>query len=115
MATGATLVALSPQLSKYSKQIVKKNSLTFPVLADIDNKVASLYGLTFTLPRELQEVYSSFGIDLPRFNGNETWQLPLSGRFIVDAQSVIRNIEVHPDYTQRPDPSEIVEILQSLK
>lgn len=107
-------MAISPQLPKYSKQVVKKNNLTFPVLADIDNKVASLFGLTFTLPEKLQEIYSNFGIDLQRFNGIDSWQLPLSGRFIIDSQGVIRNMEVHPDYTQRPDPSEILDILQSL-
>ena len=115
LATGATLVAVSPQLPKYSKQVVKKNNLKYPVLADIDNGVASLFGLTFTLPQQLQEIYSSFGIDLARFNGNESWQLPLSGRFIVDAQGVIREVEVHPDYTQRPDPEEIVKTLKKLR
>lgn len=114
LATGATLVAISPQLPKYSKQIVKKNNLAFPVLADIDNEVATLFGLTFTLPGDLKEIYSNFGIDLERFNGNSAWQLPLSGRFISDSHGIIRNVEVHPDYTQRPDPSEIVELLKSL-
>lgn len=103
----------SPQLPRYSKQIVKKNKLEFPVLTDIDNKVASLFGLTFTLPEELQEIYSNFGIDLTRFNGNDSWKLPLSGRFIVDGQGFVRDVEVHPDYTKRPDPKEILEILQS--
>ena len=112
---GATLVAISPQLPKYSKQIAKKHNLKFPVLADIDNGVANLFNLTFTLPEKLQEIYSSFGIDLERFNGNASWQLPLSGRFITDGQGIIRNVEVHHDYTQRPDPSEIVELLKSLQ
>jgi len=110
---GATLVAISPQLPKYSKQIVKKNNLTFPVLADIDNTVASLFGLTFSLPEELKNIYSNFGIDLDRFNGNDFWQLPMSGRFIIDKQGILKSVEVHPDYTKRPDPSEIIEILQS--
>jgi len=111
---GANLVAVSPQLPKYSKQVVKKNGLSFPVLADIDNEVATTLGLTFALPEVLREIYSKFGIDLPRFNGNDAWELPMSGRFIVDAQGVIRSVEVHPDYTRRPDPSEILTILRSL-
>ncbi len=113
-AAGASLVAVSPQLPKYSRQVAKKHNLTYPVLADIDNEFATLLGLTFTLPEKIKEIYSGFGIDLPRFNGNDTWQLPLSGRFIVDSLGVIRDVEVHPDYTVRPDPSEIVAILQSL-
>ncbi len=114
LALGGTLVAISPQLNKYSKQVVKKNNLTFPVLADIDNSVASLFGLTFALPGELKKIYSGFGIDLSRFNGNDSWKLPMSGRFIINKDGIISSVEVHPDYTKRPDPSEIIGILQAL-
>lgn len=111
---GGSLIAISPQQQKYSKQIVNKHKLTFPVLVDTDNTVATQFGLTFSLPESLIEIYSGFGIDLVRFNDNESWTLPMSGRFIIDGKGIIRNVEVHPDYTQRPDPSEIIGILQSL-
>lgn len=84
------------------------------MLVDIDNTVASQFGLTFSLPEELIKIYSGFGIDLDRFNGNDAWQLPMSGRFISDRQGIVRSVEVHPDYTQRPDPSEILTILKTL-
>jgi peroxiredoxin len=113
-ALGATLVAVSPQLQKYSQQVVKKNSLSFPVLADPDNSLATRLGLTHTLPVPLRELYSGFGIDLERFNGNSSWSLPLPGRFIVNGQGVIQSVEVHPDYTKRPDPEEIVTFLRTL-
>lgn len=110
----ANLVAVSPQLPKYSKQVVKKHNLDFPVLADPNNRVASSYGLTFSLPGDLRDVYSSFGIELDRFNGNDLWQLPLPGRFIIGADRVIKSVEVHPDYTRRPDPTQIVELLSTI-
>lgn len=111
---GATLVAVSPQLQKYSKQVVKKHGLSFPVLADPDNRVASQFGLTFTLPDYLQKIYQGFGIDLPRFNGNDKWQLPIPGRFIIGRDGLIKDAEVHPDYTRRPEPKETVKILKRL-
>lgn len=107
-------MAISPQLTKYSKQFAKKNELNFPVLTDKDNGYANKLGLTFTLPEKLKAVYQSFGIDLERFNGNDSWVLPMSGRFIIDRAGIIRNAEVHPDHTIRPEPSEILEILKSL-
>ena len=82
--------------------------------ADIDNTVASLFGLTYSLPIELKDIYSNLGIDFGRFNGNDSWQLPMSGRFVIDKQGIIRNVKVNPDYTKRPDPSDIIEILQLL-
>ncbi len=108
------MIAISPQLNKYTKQVVKKHNLTFPVLADKDNGYAKKLNLDFVLPEKLQEVYSSFGIDLERFNGNDTWELPLSGRFIVDSNGIIKNTDVHPDHTIRPEPREILDILRSL-
>jgi len=111
---GGSIIAISPQLSKYSKQVVKKHKLTFPVLTDKDNRIADRFGLTFILTRKLQEVYSSFGIDLRRFNGNDSWQLPMPGRFITDSKGIVRSTEVHPDHTIRPEPSEIVDLMKSI-
>jgi peroxiredoxin len=114
IAQGAQLVAISPQLPKYSKQVVKKHQLSFPILSDFNNVVADHFGLTFTLPEELQSIYTDLGLDLPRFNGNESWQLPIPGRFIADQKGIIRVAEAHPDYTRRPEPAAIIDHLQSL-
>ena len=111
---GGSLIAISPQLSKYSKQVVKKNGLTFPVLTDQDNKYGTKLNLDFILPEKLQEVYKALGIDLERFNGNDSWVLPMAGRFIIDSNGIIRNAEVNPDHTIRPEPSEIVDLMKSI-
>ena len=52
-AQGASLVVISPQLEKYSKSMVKKHNLTFPLLRDEDNQLAAQFGLAFTLPNDL--------------------------------------------------------------
>ena len=108
---GASFVAISPQLEEYSKQIVKKLNLTFPVLSDYGNQVAAKFGLVFTLPSDLQQVYKGFGIDLERYNGNSNWTLPMPGRFIVDPLGMVIHAEVDSDYTSRPEPSDIWKIL----
>ena len=107
-------MVISPQLEKYSKQVAKKNNLTFNVLSDQGNTVASQFGLVFKLPDDLSELYSSFGIDLVRFNGNDSWALPMPGRFILDQQGIILSTDADPDYTKRPEPSDIIKILESL-
>jgi len=56
--------------------------------------------------------YVDFGADVPRFNGDDSWQLPMAGRFIADRQGTITNAEAHPDYTRRPQPAEIVNFLK---
>lgn len=105
---------LSPQQAKYSRQVAKKNRLTYSVLADPGSRVAAQFGLVFTLSDNLRRLYTKFGIDLERFNADDRWQLPLPGRFILDRQGIIIHRDVHPDYTKRPEPSEIVNILASI-
>ena len=102
---------ISPQLGKYSRQVVKKHNLTYPVLGDTGNRVAAAFGLTFTLPEELQKLYVSFGLDVPRFNGDDSWILPLPARFIIGSEGTVIDAEAHPDYTQRPDPEVIPTLL----
>ncbi len=103
---------ISPQLEKYSKQVSKKHNLKFSVLSDKGNKVASQFGLVFSLPGDLRELFSNFGIDLERFNGDDSWTLPMPGRFILDQQGTILSADVNPDYTIRPEPGDIIEILK---
>lgn len=112
--TGGSLVSICPQLDKYSKQVIKKNGLTFPVLTDQDNQYAQKLNLDFVLPEKLQEIYKTLGIDLERFNGNDSWVLPMAARYIVDSSGIIRDAEVNVDHTLRPEPDEIIEIMASL-
>jgi len=114
-AQGASLVVISPQLEKYSKSMVKKHNLTYPLLRDEDNQLASQFGLTFKLPDDLAGLYSQFGIDLVRFNGNDLWSLPMPARFVLDPKGTVVSAEANPDYTHRPEPSEIVEILRKIR
>lgn len=104
---------ISPQREEYSKQVAKKHNLTFNVLCDQGNQVASQFGITISLPDDLRKLYANFGIDLERFNGNALWTLPMPGRFILDQQGTIISADVNPDYTIRPEPGDIIEILKS--
>ena len=84
------------------------------MLCDKGNKVASQFGLVFKLPDDLQGLYSNFGIELERFNGDDSWTLPMPGRFILDQQGKIVSADVNPDYTIRAEPDEIIEILKGI-
>ena len=106
-------MVISPQLEKYSRQVVKKHHLSFSVLSDKGNTVASKFGLTYALSDQLKELHDQWGMNLERFNGDPSWTLPLPGRFIMDRQGTILHVDVHPDYTKRPEPTDIVSILDS--
>ncbi len=111
---GANLVAISPQLVKYSKQMKSKHEIEFDVLSDEGNKVADEFGLKFAYPDYLIEVYKGFGSDLERFNGDDSWTLPMPARYVVGQDGIIKAADVHPDYTKRPEPSKTVADLKKL-
>jgi peroxiredoxin len=89
--------------------------LSFELLRDFGNHVAEAYGLVFTLPADLREVYLKFGVDLARGNGDGTWRLPVPARFVIDRQGVIRAVDADPDYTRRPEPARTVAVLAGLR
>ena len=71
-------------------------------------------GLTFEVPPDVKEIYIEMGLDLTRFNGDDSWILPLPGRIVIDGEGLIRNVEVDPDYTVRPEPTETLELVRGL-
>jgi peroxiredoxin len=55
------------------------------------------------------------GVDLEKFNGDNSWTLPMPARYIIDQHSTIRAADVNPDYTVRPEPEETVKVLDAIK
>src|SRR6266566_1925738 len=109
---GASLVAISPQSAVNSRKSARNNSVEFPILSDPGNEVAAAFGLRFRLPDYLIELYKQLRNELPAFNGDDSWTLPMPGRFVIGQEGIIRYAEVNPDYTQRPEPADMLPSLR---
>jgi peroxiredoxin len=112
---GASLVAISPQTRVNSRKSARQNGLEFPILSDPGNAIAAAFGLRFALPDYLVALYKSLRNDLPGFNGDDSWTLPMPGRFVVGSDGVIRYAEVNPDYTRRPEPLDMLPAITSAR
>ena len=62
---------------------------------DPGNDLAAKFGLVFTLPGELREVYLDLGIDLERHNGNPSWALPMPACYIIGKDGTILDAAVN--------------------
>lgn len=111
---GAELIAISPQTLDYVLSDVEKKQLSFPVLSDRGNEVARRYGLVFKLSVVLQKLQESFKNPIPKFNGDESWELPMPGTFVVDRDGVVKLSHVDPNYTTRLEPSAILDALRKI-
>jgi len=113
-ALGAELVSISPNLREKSAAFVAENPFDFKILSDRNNRVAKEYGLVFELARELRPIYEKFGINLPEYDGNERYELPMPATYVVASDGIIRHAFVNADYTQRMEPDEVITILQGM-
>jgi len=96
------------------RETAEAAQMPFAMLRDFGNRVAETYGIAFTLPDDLREIYQKFGIDLAKGNGDGTWRLPVPARFVIDRGGIIRAVDADPDYTHRPEPATAVEALEKL-
>jgi peroxiredoxin len=111
---GAELVAISPQTEDNSLSDVEKKGLKFPVLSDLHHQVARKYGVVFELGAAWRELQTKFGNPMPKFNGDESWELPIPATFVLDSKSIVRLRHVDPDYRHRLEPAEILRGLREI-
>jgi len=74
-ALGARIVALTPELERYTRTVQKKLNLTFDILTDLHLKTAEQFGLVFVLQDYLRDLYKSFGITLDSFHDEPGYRL----------------------------------------
>jgi peroxiredoxin len=113
-ALGARLVAITPELERYTRNVHRKLNLAFDVLTDLHLKIAEQFRLVFVLPGYLRDLYKSFGNTLDRFHDESEYRLPMPARYLIDQGGIIRGADINADYTIRPEPAETVGILRGL-
>ena len=111
---GANLVAITPQLAEHNKGLTEKHRLNFDMLSDPGNAYAAELGIRFEVPSDVREVYSGFGIVLPKSNGDDSWTLPMPARLVVDSGGIVRVADIDPDYTRRPEPQKTLDDVKKL-
>jgi peroxiredoxin len=88
--------------------------LTFPILRDEGNALASRFNQLNRLSDGVKQLYLNFGIDLEASNGEVSWTLPVPGTYVVDTEGIIRYASSDADYTRRPEPEEMLATLEAL-
>jgi peroxiredoxin len=94
---------------------VEKQHLTFPVLSDVGNQVARQFGLVFQLDELGRRLHQLGGADLPDYNGDDSWELPVPGIFLIDQSRKLRLASVDAIPSRRLDPSFVLARMKELK
>jgi peroxiredoxin len=112
--SGASLVAISPQTVHQTDFMADQHKLRFPLLSDAGSNVARTFGVVYPVPDYQQEVYRRVFVNLPFVNGDDGWELPIPATYVLSREGSVLYVSADPDYTDRPEPTEIASFLINL-
>jgi len=111
---GIRLVAVSPQAPDGSLSMQDKHDLSFTVVSDPGNSIARRLGILTQPSDEARAAQLQLGLDLTAVNADATTGVPMPAVAIVDGGRVLRWIDVHPDYSTRTEPAQVLGALDQL-
>jgi peroxiredoxin len=99
-ADGGQIVAIMPDRQKFVADFKSQSNVPFPLLTDKDNGYALSLNLTIWVGAEIRNMLEG-RLDLPTFQGNSSWMLPIPATFVVSRDGLIRARFIDPDYRKR--------------
>jgi peroxiredoxin len=99
-ATGGQIVAIMPDRQKFVAELKSQSNVPFPILTDMDNGYALSLNLAIWVGAEVRKMMEGRR-DLPTFQGNSSWMLPIPATFVVGRDGLIRARFIDPDYRNR--------------
>jgi|SRR5215813_5855540 len=97
---GGQIVAIMPDRQQFASELKTKGGLPFPILTDMDNGYALSLNLAIWIGDEMQSMMTGRQ-DLPTYQGNSSWMLPIPATFAVGQNGRIKARFVDPDYRKR--------------
>jgi peroxiredoxin len=94
------IVAIMPDRQQFVSELKSAGKVSFPILTDMDNGYALSLNLAIWLGAEMQKMLAGHQ-DLPSFQGNESWILPIPATFVVGTDGIIKARFIDPDYRRR--------------
>jgi peroxiredoxin len=112
IAESGQIVAIMPDRQQFVSELKSADKVPFPILTDMDNGYALSLNLAIWLGAELQTMLAGLR-DLPSFQGNNFWMLPIPATFIVGTDGFIKTRFVDPDYRKRMAIDDLLAALRS--
>ena len=110
-ASGGQIVAIMPDLQKFVAELKAQSNVPFPILTDMDNGYALSLNLTIWVGAEVQKMMEGRR-DLPTFQGNSSWMLPIPATFVVGRDGLIRARFIDADYRNRMMISDMLDAMR---
>lgn len=111
-AKGATLVAITPEVTTGIDSTVARTGASFPIVYDQDMKIADAYKVSFNVDERTVARYRNAGIDLLANNAQKKdARLPVPAVYVVNTEGSVVYRFFNEDYKKRPSVQDILAVL----
>jgi peroxiredoxin len=118
----ALFLAISPQTTRQNNFTLQQHALPYPLLSDPGAAIAEKFGIAYTIPPEHRRYFQSILINIPFNNAGlsyhnateASWRLPLPAVYVIDRTNTITFAEAHADFRVRPEPADVLAVLDQL-
>jgi peroxiredoxin len=112
---GCQIVAIMPDRQQFAEKFKTESQAQFPILTDMDNGYALSLNLAVWVGAEMERMIASAGRDIPSYQGNTSWMLPIPATFVVGTDARIKARFVDPDYRKRMTVEALLTALRSAR
>ena len=106
------IVIIMPDRQRFLSDLKSAGQVPFPILTDLDNAYALSLNLVFWLGAEMEAMMRDRHNDLPSFQGNNAWMLPIPAAFVVGRDGAVKARFIDPDYRKRMAISDLIAALR---
>ncbi len=112
-AEGGQIAAILPERRQFAAKLRSQANVPFPILLDMDNGYAMSLNLAIWVGEEMKEMIAAAGWNIPAYQGNDTWMLPIPATFVVGTDGRVAARFVDPDYRRRMAVEDMLDALKS--
>jgi peroxiredoxin len=112
---GSQIVAITPDRQQFAEELKTESKARFSILTDMDNGYALSLNLLIWVGAEMEQMISAAGLDIPRYQGNTSWMLPIPATFVVGTDGRVKARFVDPDYRKRMEIEGLIAALRSAR
>ena len=109
----ASVLAVSPQMQKYSQALDKKHDFSFPILYDKDHQTMKDYKVFFHVTEAYNEKIVGFiGEKIEVRNGNSEPVMPVPATYLIGTDHKIKYVHYDPNYRERGNMDEVMKMIK---
>lgn len=109
---GASVLAISPEQSKWAKQVAQDEGLAYPLLHDEGHTVSKAYMNFFHVtPQYDDKLAKALEKNIADVNGDESSMMPVPATYVIGQDNKVKYVFYNPDYAQRAPIDEVLKAL----